>query len=135
ALPHTMTKDSFTFSNGATIPKGRDVFIMQKDSAFSNKFYGETAHEFQPKRHLISHSNGNVVHSPATKVDRSLSTFGGGKHACPGRFFAVNEIKICLHKMILKYHIRTESGKIDPTIVKSSILLPPNSGLVFENRN
>ncbi|CAG8760081.1 6626_t:CDS:2, partial [Ambispora leptoticha] len=74
SLGHTMTKDSYTFSNGTTIPK---------DTAFSSKFYGDTAHNFQPKRHITSYSNGKVIHSPATKVDRSLLTFGGGKHACP----------------------------------------------------
>ncbi|CAG8756032.1 6412_t:CDS:2, partial [Gigaspora rosea] len=80
ALPHTVVGDSYTFSNGTT-----------------------------PKRHITSFSNGKTVHSPATKVDRSFITFGGGRHACPGRFFAVNEIKMCLHKLILKYNIRTES--------------------------
>ncbi|RIB26857.1 cytochrome P450 [Gigaspora rosea] len=134
-IVHTMTKDSYTFSNGTTIPKGRDVYIFAKDTAFSSKFYGDTVHDFQPKRHITSNSNGEVVHSPATKVDRSLLTFGGGKHACPGRVFAVNEIKMCLHKLILRYHIRTESGKVDPTIMKATVVLPPASGLVLKNRN
>ncbi|RIB00107.1 hypothetical protein C2G38_1994680, partial [Gigaspora rosea] len=72
---------------------------------------------------------------PATKVDRSFVTFGGGKHACPGRFFAVNEIKICLHKLILKYNIKTESGKIVSPIKIFTYKLPPIAGLIFENRN
>ncbi|CAG8470419.1 2523_t:CDS:10 [Gigaspora margarita] len=105
------------------------------DTAFNNKFYGETSSNFQPKRHITSYSNGKTVHSPATKVDRSFITFGGGKHACPGRFFAVNEIKMGLHKLILKYNIRTENGKIiSPTRISSSHF-PSNSGLIFENRN
>ncbi|CAG8476605.1 20467_t:CDS:10 [Gigaspora margarita] len=105
------------------------------DTAFNNKLFGETSNEFQPKRHITSFSNGKTVHSPATKVDRSFITFGGGKHACPGRFFAVNEIKICLHKLILKYNIRTESGKIVPPITMSSFKMLPRAGLTFENRN
>ncbi|RIB30807.1 cytochrome P450 [Gigaspora rosea] len=112
ALPHTVVGDSYTFSNGTTVPKDRDIYVYSKDVAFNNKFFGETSNEFQPKRHITSFSNGKTVHSPATKVDRSFITFGGGRHACPGRFFAVNEIKMCLHKLILKYNIRTESGKI-----------------------
>ncbi|RIB03931.1 cytochrome P450 [Gigaspora rosea] len=120
-LPHTVIGDSYTFSNGTTIPKGRDAYLYMKDTAFNNKFYGETSSNFQPKRHITSYSNGKTVHSPATKVDRSFITFGGGKHACPGRFFAVNEIKMGLHKLILKYNIRTENGKIiSPTRISSS---------------
>ncbi|CAG8744658.1 34040_t:CDS:10 [Gigaspora margarita] len=135
SIPHTVVGDSYTFSNGTTVPKGRDVYLYSKDTAFNNKFFGETSNEFQPKRHITSFSNGKTVHSPATKVDRSFVMFGGGKHACPGRFFAVNEIKMCLHKLILKYNIRTESGKIVPPITMSSAKKLPNAGLTFENRN
>ncbi|RIB23043.1 cytochrome P450 [Gigaspora rosea] len=135
ALPHTVVGDSYTFSNGTTVPKDRDIYVYSKDVAFNNKFFGETSNEFQPKRHITSFSNGKTVHSPATKVDRSFITFGGGRHACPGRFFAVNEIKMCLHKLILKYNIRTESGKIVSPITKSFFKVAPSVGLTFENRN
>ena len=106
-----------------------------KDTAFNNRFFGETSNDFQPNRHITSYKDGKIVHSPATRVDRSFITFGGGKHACPGRFFAVNEIKICLHKLILKYNFRTENSKIVPPIILFSVCFPPKSGLVFENRN
>ncbi|CAG8748315.1 15498_t:CDS:10, partial [Gigaspora rosea] len=126
-LMHIMTGDSFTFSNGATIPKGRDVWVYMKDTAFSEKYFGKTANEFQPKRHLTLYSNGKTIHSPATKINKSFINFGGGKHACPGRFFAVSEIKVIFHKLILKYKIRTESGKIEPAIIISALSFPPNS--------
>jgi cytochrome P450 len=32
--------------------------------------------------------------------------FGYGRHACPGRFFATNEIKMILSRMILDYDIK-----------------------------
>jgi cytochrome P450 len=31
--------------------------------------------------------------------------FGLGKHACPGRFFAINEVKIALCHILLKYDV------------------------------
>ncbi|CAG8478439.1 41327_t:CDS:10 [Gigaspora margarita] len=134
-IPHTVMSDSFTFSNGITVPKDRDIYLYMKDSAFNNKFFGETSIDFQPKRHITSFANGKIVHSPATKVDKSFAMFGGGKRACPGRFFAINEIKMCLHKLILRYNIRTESGKIVPPKIKTSTYVPSDSGLIFENRN
>ncbi|RIB01427.1 cytochrome P450 [Gigaspora rosea] len=134
-IPHIMKNDSFTFQNGATIPKGREVYIYMKDTAYSDKFFGETSNEFQPKRHITSYPNGKTVHLPATKIHKSFVNFGGGKHACPGRFFAVNEIKVFFHKLILRYKVRTESGKIVPSRMLSCFALPPNSGLIFENRN
>ena len=32
--------------------------------------------------------------------------FGHGKHACPGRFFAANELKIALSHILLKYEFK-----------------------------
>lgn len=36
--------------------------------------------------------------------------FGYGKHACPGRFFAANEIKMILARSILEYDIKNVDG-------------------------
>ena len=36
--------------------------------------------------------------------------FGHGEHACPGRFFASNEIKIALCHLLLKYDWRFPEG-------------------------
>ncbi|RIB00248.1 cytochrome P450 [Gigaspora rosea] len=108
SLPHIVNADSYTFSNGATIPKDRDVFLYMQDINFNNKFYGETSDDFQPKR---------------------------GKHACPGRVYAVNVIKILLHEAILKYKIRTESGKIELPKIISCFSTSSESSLIFENRN
>ncbi|CAG8808326.1 14313_t:CDS:1, partial [Gigaspora rosea] len=59
-----------------------EVYIFAKDAAFSSKFYGDMVHDFQLKWHITSNSNGEVVHSSATKVDKSLLTFGDGKLTC-----------------------------------------------------
>jgi len=36
--------------------------------------------------------------------------FGHGKHACPGRFFAANEIKIIILQILDKYDFRVHKG-------------------------
>ena len=38
--------------------------------------------------------------------------FGYGSHACPGRFFATNAVKICLSELLLRYDIALENGQI-----------------------
>jgi cytochrome P450 len=37
--------------------------------------------------------------------------FGYGRHACPGRFFATNEIKMILTRLILDYDIKMPGGR------------------------
>lgn len=39
--------------------------------------------------------------------------FGYGKHACPGRFFAANEIKVIVINLLRKYDIETRQGRVN----------------------
>lgn len=43
-------------------------------------------------------------------VTKENMTFGFGKHACPGRFFAANEIKLIMARILLTYDIRMPDG-------------------------
>jgi len=40
--------------------------------------------------------------------------FGTGRHACPGRFFAVNELKAMLAYVLLNYDIKLVDGNRRP---------------------
>ncbi|KIL60253.1 hypothetical protein M378DRAFT_168265 [Amanita muscaria Koide BX008] len=37
--------------------------------------------------------------------------FGHGRHACPGRFFVVNELKVMLARVLLNYDIKMVDGR------------------------
>jgi len=41
----------------------------------------------------------------AATLDRAFLGFGFGRHACPGRFFAIHEIKIFVAHMLLHYDV------------------------------
>ncbi|KAK6834495.1 hypothetical protein PG987_009189 [Apiospora arundinis] len=43
-------------------------------------------------------------------VTKENMAFGYGKHACPGRFFAANEIKLILAHILLQYDLRMPDG-------------------------
>ncbi|RHZ85956.1 hypothetical protein Glove_58g39 [Diversispora epigaea] len=125
-IPHRCMK-SYTFKNGMTIPKGRMVITYLMDIHYNTTAYGPEPRSFLPYYGLENNFS-------ASKIDKNYFTFGSGKHACPGRFFAVNEIKIGMHKLILNYHIKTPSGKIEKKIHSGPLASPPVSGLIFENR-
>lgn len=46
-------------------------------------------------------------------VSPTALTFGYGRHACPGRFFAANEIKMILGRAILEYDIKNADGSME----------------------
>ncbi len=63
--------------------------------------------------------------------------FGGGRHACPGRWFASHEIKLILSALILEYDMKTKDGEGRPkNILFQSQLSPnPNAEIMFKSRN
>ncbi|GBB89407.1 hypothetical protein RclHR1_16090004 [Rhizophagus clarus] len=125
-IPHVTLKDS-TFSNGLQVPKGRPVFLYTDDVYRDESLQGPNPKSFEPFRHVDTNSS-------ASKIGKNYVIFGGGKHACPGRQLAVNEIKFFLHNVILRYNLRTESGKIEGPKIVGPMKLPSNSGIIFEKR-
>ncbi|KAF0454377.1 cytochrome P450 [Gigaspora margarita] len=128
-LPHKcISKSYYTFANGYQVPSGRIVNLNFSDTNNDEELQGQNPTEFHAYRH-IKHN------SPATKLERNFLIFGGGKHACPGRSLAINEIKVFLHQILLKYDVRTDIEEIRP---KRKYLgpfpVPINVDLVFENR-
>lgn len=61
--------------------------------------------------------------------------FGLGRHTCPGRFFAANEIKIALCHLILKYDWKLPEGTRPRPVVYGMGLLPdPAARLLVRRR-
>ena len=63
-------------------------------------------------------------------------SFGHGRHACPGRFFAVNELKIAMAHLLLTYDIKSEQEGLPP-LSKSlvgSLFPDPKAEILFRAR-
>ncbi|GBC24073.2 cytochrome P450 [Rhizophagus irregularis DAOM 181602=DAOM 197198] len=121
-IDHLVKKD-YTFSNGLQIPKNCITSIYIDD------VYRDEPKSFEPFRHL----DINI----ASKVTKNFLTFGNGKHACPGRQLAVNNIKFFMHNVILKYNFRTVSSKIEESRGTGFTALPvetSTAGVIFEKR-
>ncbi|KAL2286223.1 hypothetical protein FJTKL_07028 [Diaporthe vaccinii] len=57
--------------------------------------------------------------------------FGHGAHACPGRFFAANEVKIALAHLLMKYDWRLPEGHDPQDInVGSGVVVNPELRLL-----
>lgn len=59
---------------------------------------GHAEKELAGKHQFVSISNSSLM-------------FGYGKHACPGRFFAGNEVKLILAKLLLEFDIKLPPGE------------------------
>lgn len=65
-------------------------------------------------------------------VTKENTTFGFGKHACPGRFFAANEIKLIVARMLLDFDVRFPEDVSEkyPNFYAGSVCVPSPVGVV-----
>ncbi|KAF6785740.1 cytochrome p450 monooxygenase, partial [Colletotrichum musicola] len=62
-------------------------------------------------------------------------SFGHGYFACPGRFFAANEIKVALCHLLLKYDWKLGPGEtVEPKIVGAMMMIRPELRLMYRRR-
>ncbi|KAJ1978031.1 hypothetical protein H4R35_002064 [Dimargaris xerosporica] len=94
------------FSNGARVPRGSILYMSPLATNFSATLHGIDWRDYRPQRHLEL-----AKHRKSTAIQHQVLVFGSGRHACPGRFLAVSEIKRLACLLIRSYHFTTLSGK------------------------
>ncbi|KAI1186380.1 cytochrome P450 [Nemania serpens] len=93
-----------TLSDGIVLPKGARICVI---SDFANPDVYAEPKKFDVARFVKKRlepgqeNNWQFVTTTASHLN-----FGHGEHACPGRFFASNELKIVLCHLIMKYDWR-----------------------------
>ncbi|KAF2237303.1 ent-kaurene oxidase [Viridothelium virens] len=120
--------------DGRKIPEGTHLKVVT-DANYDADIYPDPE-TFDPYRFLKlreqpgQENNWQFV----TPCPESLG-FGHGVHACPGRFFASNEVKIALCWMLLKYDWRLEEGTTPQNIwVGTEVIADPNLKVMYRRR-
>ncbi|RAL12479.1 cytochrome P450 [Aspergillus homomorphus CBS 101889] len=102
-----------SLSDGTVLPKGTHLAVpaadIAKEAEYDPEFDG-----FRYSRRRRAHSAAAHRHQFATTDSTSLH-FGHGKYACPGRFFAANEIKMILAHLLVGYEFQLPTGTDRPS--------------------
>ncbi|KAG0251798.1 hypothetical protein BG011_007371 [Mortierella polycephala] len=126
SLVHQARKN-ISLSSGTIITKGSNV-IINMQSAHLGPEQGEDTTEFRPWR-FVGKSKA------ATKASADFLSFGMGKHACPGRFLAIQELKTIGVMMVSKYSkIEIQDPSKAKKVLRSRIGEPSITGLIFTSR-
>jgi len=127
----------FTFSNGVTVPAGTLVSIPAAVANRDERVY-HNPDKFDGFRFAkLRESEADTVTSRYQIVSPSSEnlTFGLGRHTCPGRFFAVNEIKALFAHIVTTYDIKLEDGKgVPPEVWISGARFPRSANVMFRAR-
>lgn len=127
-----------SLSDGTTLPAGTKVLAPQAAISRDEQHYPDPdtfdALRFYKMRQESSESSNRWQF---TSLHDTNINFGAGKHACPGRFFASNEIKMILSHLILNYDIRLKPGESrpKPMAIVMTKAPDPNAELEFRRRS
>ncbi|KAF8549327.1 cytochrome P450 [Imleria badia] len=128
--------NDFTFSDGTFIPKGTSIAAPSRSVHYDGHFY-KNPEVFEPFRfaHMGEESENGPKHQFASTTTEYLP-FGHGRHACPGRFFAANELKSMLAHIVMTYDVKLEDNAPYPAslCVGSMIAANPHAKVLFRNR-
>lgn len=135
-----MVTEDLTLADGTFLPRGTLVAAMAHRQ-WDPKIY-PNPWEWQGDRHVKMReepsspglAKGNAAQFVTTSPEHL--GFGYGSHACPGRFFAANELKLVLAEMISSYDFEcaNEGGVPPPLSLATEWLANPNMKLRVRRR-
>jgi cytochrome P450 len=107
--------------NSVTIPKDSYIGASHIALGFDTKLWGENVQEYNPNRFdpALRDPNSSQIWIP----------FSGGIHMCPGRFLAVNIMKIIAVIMLKHYRLELD-GKM-PTMNYERATISQRNGPVL----
>ncbi|KGO53629.1 Cytochrome P450 [Penicillium expansum] len=135
AAMHRMAVNSVTLSDGTIIPKGTRTMVginqMHDAGLFSE------LNEYKGNRFLNMRQKPGQEHRwQFVSTSPEHLVFGHGKHACPGRFFAANEIKVVLIFLLMKYDWKftAEDSKVDKSVGQGTDTGPTAKAMIRKRK-
>ncbi|KAG0211429.1 hypothetical protein BGX28_007921 [Mortierella sp. GBA30] len=123
-----MARKDVTLSNGMKITKGATAIANITSVHFNEQLQGENTAEFLPWR-FVGKSKS------ASKASVDMLQFGMGRHACPGRFLAVHEIKIAGALLVTKYSkLEIQEKEKTKMMLLNTLDRTPPSAIIFTSR-
>ncbi|KAF8637674.1 hypothetical protein AX16_010749 [Volvariella volvacea WC 439] len=125
----------FTFSDGTTVPAGHYAAACQFAIHHDPKYY-EDPYSFRGFRYSeLRQEEGEGLKHQAANLSLEWLNFGGGRHACPGRFLAINEVKTMLAYTLLNYDVKTVDGLRPKSFWFGHTNMPnPKAKILFRKR-
>lgn len=118
--------DDVSLKDGLFIPKGSSIGVSAHWS-WDSSVYPEPE-KYDGYRFLKLAQNPETEKiAPFVSTSPQHLAFGHGKHACPGRFFAANEIKIALAHILLKYDLKLAENAPQPTVLSLGWMMQSDS--------
>jgi len=125
-----------TMENGLHLPRGTVVGSTAYSIHHDNHFY-ENAMKFDAFRFSRAREGSSSVldgkNQSIVTTSETFLSFGHGRHACPGRFFAASELKLLLAYVIMNYDVKPLPSR-PPNANLAGTILPPMKATIEVKR-
>ncbi len=131
---NAMTYDAFRFSRARekiSTPNSPHLNGHMRNDSHSSSSSDTSSGTGRSKAELAKVLEGKNL-STVTTSDTFLS-FGHGRHACPGRFFAATEMKLLLAYIVMNYDIKPLAVR-PPNLFMGGSILPPMKATISVRR-
>lgn len=127
-------KTRVELSDGSVLERGEVAYVS------SHRMWDANIHinplEYNGYRFLeMRQQNDRASGAQLVSTGPTHLAWGHGQYACPGRFFAANEIKVALAHLLLKYDWKTMENET-PTVLNLGFTMnsDPFAGMMFRRR-
>lgn len=131
-------RQPISLSDGTYLPAGTKLLAPQCGISQDERYF-PNAQSFDAFRffRMRQRSDDDANRWQFTSISDTNMNFGAGKHACPGRFFASNEIKMILAYFLVNYDLKLKDGESrpKPMILMMSKTPDPNAEIMFRRRS
>ncbi|KAJ3943321.1 uncharacterized protein N0V96_006243 [Colletotrichum fioriniae] len=127
-------EEAMTLSDGTYLPKGTLITVATHNTR-DPALWGPEREKFDGHRFLrMREEPGQENRWQFVSTSPEFLAFGHGTHACPGRFFASNEMKIVLTHLIMNYDWRIVEEKPPTSMFVSRFVPDPRTVIGYRAR-
>ncbi|RYP77946.1 hypothetical protein DL771_000805 [Monosporascus sp. 5C6A] len=133
-----MHPDGITLPSGQHLPQGVTVCVSgwglhHDEGVYPQPF--EFVHDrFMRSSSEVGKKTTDTGQAAAAETDRHFAAWGIGKHACPGRFFAVDLTKIILTHVLVDYEVEVLGERPENVWIEYNVIPPPGATLSIRRR-
>ena len=116
----------YTFKDGFHLPANTLISFPMAELNHDADIWPDSA-TFDGHRFLRMRQNGDPGAWQFAFVGENSINFGAGAHACPGRYYASQEMKMVIAQLLLDFEIEWPEGKSRPPCMIRDFQTPPDA--------